>query len=195
MNRYNALSMPSFPKTRKISNDPYAAFRHANYRYYTFGNFLSVIGQQMLRLAVGLQIYRQTHSMLALGLIGLFIWIPIFLFMLPGGMLADRFNRKAIVLSCNLLYALCAVGLALAPRFPHPVPLMYGLLFLVGLNRALCDPARHALLPQLVPKKDFNNAITWSSTIFQVASVAGPALGGMLYASIGYSNVCRLTCF
>src|ERR1700690_938005 len=117
--------MPTDAKKTEPTHDPYAAFRHANYRYYTLGNFLSVIGQQMLRLAVGYKIYQQTHSMLALGLIGLFIWIPIFLFMLPGGAVADRFNRKAIVLCCNLLYALCAAGLAFAPFLTAPVPLMY----------------------------------------------------------------------
>jgi len=176
----------------KSLHDPYAAFRHANYRYYTFGNFLSVIGQQMLRLAVGWKIYQQTHSMFALGLVGLFIWIPIFFFMIPGGAVADRFNRKTIVLFCNLLYALSAVGLALAPLLPYSIPLMYSLLFITGFNRAFCDPARQALLPQLVPQKDFTNAITWNSSIFQVASVVGPALGGLVYALIGYSRVCGL---
>ncbi len=180
------------PKRFNKSHDPYAAFRYSNYRYYTLGNFLSVIGQQMLRLAVGYRIYHQTHSFLALGLVGLFIWLPIFFFMLPGGGIADRFNRKYIVLTCNLLYALCAAGLALAPLSSSPLLIMYGFLFLTGLNRAFCDPARQSLLPQLVPKKDFTNAITWNSSIFQIASVAGPALGGMLYAAIGYSRVCGL---
>jgi MFS family permease len=179
---------PPYPKTR----DPYAPFRYANYRYYTFGNFLSVIGQQMLRLAVGYKIFHETQSYLDLGLVGFFIWLPIFFFMLPGGGFADRFNRKYIVLCCNLLYALCAAGLALAPSSSAPIPLMYFFLFLTGLNRAFCDPARQALLPQLVPKKDFTEAITWNSSIFQIASVAGPALGGMLYSVIGYSKVCGL---
>jgi MFS family permease len=179
------------PKPTK-SSDPYAAFRYANYRYYTFGNFLSVIGQQMMRLAVGYKIFQQTQSYLDLGLVGLVIWLPIFFFMLPGGGFADRFNRKYIVLSCNLLYALCATGLALAPLSTAPLPVMYAFLFLTGFNRAFSDPARQALLPQLVPKKDFTNAITWNSSIYQIASVAGPALGGMLYAAIGYSKVCGL---
>ncbi len=184
--------MKTKPRRHKQTLDPYAAFRYANYRYYIFGNALSVIGQQMLRMAVGYKIYQQTHSFLALGLVGLTIWLPIFFFMLAGGAMADRFNRKTIVLACNLLYALCAAGLALAPFSPAPLPLMYFFLFLTGLNRAFCDPARQALLPQLVPKKDFPNAITWNSSVFQISSVAGPALGGMLYALIGYSKVCGL---
>ncbi len=182
------------PKTKPlpVKNDPYAAFRQSNYRIYTLGNFLSVIGQQMLRVAVSFEVWRQTHSMLDLGFIGLSIWLPIFFFMLPGGAVADRYNRKAIVLICNFLYAACALGLGLALLVSMPIHLIYGLLFLSGLTRAFSDPAKQSLLPQLVPKKDFSNALTWNSSIFQTASVAGPALGGMLYAAIGYSNVCWL---
>ncbi len=183
--------MPTQTKSRN-ARDPYSALRYANYRYYTLGNFVSVIGQQMLRAAVSYKIFNHTHSYWDLGLVGFFIWIPIFFFMLPGGGVADRFNRKYIVLSCNLLYALCAAGLAWAPSSSAPLPVMYFFLFLTGLNRAFCDPARQALLPQLVPKKDFTNAITWNSSIFQIASVAGPALGGTLYAAIGYSKVCEI---
>jgi MFS family permease len=184
--------MPSNASKPTRPNDPYSVFRYSNYRYYTFGNFLSVIGQQMLRLAVGYHIYQQTHSKLALGLIGLTIWVPIFFFMLPGGALADRYDRKTVLLFCNLFAALIALGLAMTPQLLHPLPVMYVLLFLIGLDRAFSDPARHALLPQLVPRKDFSSAITWNSGIFQVASVAGPALGGLLYAWIGYSKVCGL---
>ncbi len=171
-------------------HDPYAAFRFTNYRYYSLGSFLSVAGQQMLRLAVNLEVYRLTHSVMASGLIGLFIWIPIFLFMLPGGMMADRYNRKALVLACNLLFALCAVGLAVADRFPQPVTLIFAILFFIGLARAFSDPPKNALLPELVPAKHFSNAIAWNSNIFQVASQLGPALGGMLYNSIGFAGVC-----
>ncbi len=172
--------------------EPYAAFRYANFRSYTFGVFFAEIGEQMVRVAVGYEIFQRTHSPLALGFIGLSIWLPIFIFTLPGGAVADRYNRKAIVLACSLLFVLCAVGLALAPRASNPVAVMYGLLFMTGLTRAFNDPARRSLLPQLVPRQQFTNAITWSSNVFQVGSVAGPALGGMLYSVIGYSNNCLL---
>ncbi len=175
---------------KKTKHDPYAAFRFSNYRYYTLGNFLSVLGQQMLRVAVNLEVYRQTHSLMASGLIGLFIWIPIFLFMLPGGMVADRFNRKVLVLACNLLFALCAFGLSMAVHFSQPVTILFAFLFLVGVARAFSDPPKNALLPELVPMEHFSNAITWNSNIFQFASVAGPALGGFLYSWMGFSTVC-----
>ncbi len=172
------------------THDPYAAFRFPNYRYYTLGNFLSVLGQQMLRVAVNYEVYHQTHSMMASGLIGFFIWIPIFIFMLPGGMMADRFNRKVLVLACNLLFALCAGGLAVAAHMPQPVQLIFLFLFLIGIARAFSDPPKQSLLPELVPQKHFSNAITWNSNIFQIASVAGPAMGGLLYTWLGFSRVC-----
>ncbi len=182
------------PKPIKLSksHDPYAAFRYPNYRFYTLGLFFAEIGEQMLRVAVSYEIYQITHSKLDLGLIGLAIWLPIFLFILPGGVVADRYDRKAIVLAGTLLFGLCAAGLALAPRASSPLPLMYSLLFLTGLTRAFNEPARRALLPQLVPRKHLTNAITWNSNVVQIGMVAGPALGGMLFAPIGFSNVCYL---
>ena len=147
--------MRQMSKTRSLPiapHDPYAAFRFSNYRYYTLGSFFSVIGQQMIRVAVGYEIYHRTHSAFDLGLIGLFIWIPILLFMLPAGAVSDHFNRKIIVACCSLLYALGAVGLALSPRFLFPLPLMYALLFLTGLTRAFNDPARQSLLPNWYPE-------------------------------------------
>jgi MFS family permease len=183
--------MPKPSKTDK-ARDSYAAFRYPNFRFYTLGMFFAEIAEQMTRVAVGYEIFHRTHSTLALGFIGFSIWLPIFLFMMPGGAVADRFNRKTIVLCCTLLYSLFAVGLAWAPWVSNPLWMMYGLLFLTGLNRAFNDPARRSLLPQLVPRKHFTNAITWSSNLFQMGSVVGPALGGMLYAAMGYSNVCYL---
>ena len=177
-------------RAKRKAHDPYAAFRYSNYRYYTLGNFLSVMGQQMLRVAVNLEVWRQTHSLMASGLIGLFIWIPIFLFMLPGGMLADRYNRKALVLGCNLLFAFCACCLGLSVQLSQPVTFIFAFLFLIGVARAFSDPPKNALLPELVPQKHFTNAITWNSNIFQIASVVGPALGGFFYSQIGFSNVC-----
>jgi MFS family permease len=129
---------------------------------------------------------------MASGLIGLFIWIPIFFFMLPGGMMADRYNRKLLVLACNLLFAICACGLAVADRFPQPITVIFIFLFVIGIARAFSDPPKNALLPELVPQEHFTNAIAWNSNIFQIASVAGPALGGLLYSWLGFTWVCGI---
>ncbi|HXL73679.1 MAG TPA: MFS transporter [bacterium] len=169
--------------------DPYAALRNPNYRAYIVGRFVSEFGQQMLAVVVRWEIFDITHSALALGLVGLFFWIPIFLFILPAGSLADRYNRKHIVLLTQLLFAVCSVGLAFTSHFHPSIWLMYGLLFLSGVSMALSDPAKQALLPQLLPEKDFPNAMTWNSTVFQIASMAGPALGGFLIAFFNYPTV------
>ncbi len=182
------------PPTLK-THDPYAAFRHANYRLYATGNFITVAGQQMLRVAVGFEVYRQTHSVWNLGLIGLAIWLPILLFMLPGGLAADRYSRKTIVLACQLMYACCSLGLALAASLSAPLWALYAILFMTGLTRAFSDPARQSLLPQLVPLPIFTNAVTWGSSIFQVASMVGSALGGFLISTMGYTRVCFLDSF
>ena len=72
----------------------------------------------------------------------------------------------------------------------NSLSLIFAFLFLIGVARAFSDPPKNALLPELVPQEHFTNAVTWNSNIFQIASVAGPALGGFLYSSIGFSNVC-----
>jgi MFS family permease len=180
----------SNPSTRlKKQHDPYAALRHANYRAYLIGNFIGEFGHQMLAVAIQWEVYAITNSTLALGLVGLFSWIPIFLFILPAGSLADRYNRKHIVLMTQLLFAACSIGLALTSHFHPSVYLMYGLLFFSGVAMSISDPARQALLPQLLPEKDFPNAMTWGSTIFQIAGMAGPAFGGFLIAFLGYPPV------
>jgi MFS family permease len=166
-------------------HDPYAAFRHRNYRLYALGNFLSVAGQQVLTAAAQWEIFERTHSLLALGLIGLVQWVPIFLLILPAGSLADRYNRRTIVILTQLLFAACSIGLALVSRSQSPVILMFVLLFLIGVSRALSDPAKQSLLPQLVPLRDFPNAVSWNSTVFQIAAMTGPALGGFLIAFFG----------
>jgi len=180
---------PMLADRPKKSHDPYAALKHANFRIFAVGKFLAEFGQQMLTVAVQWEIYARTHSTFALGLIGLVSWIPIFLFILPAGSLADRYNRKHIVLYTQLLFALCSFGLALTSHFLQSVPVMYALLFVSGIAMALSDPAKQSLLPQLLPKRDFPNAMTWNSTIMQTASMAGPAIGGFLIAFWGYPTV------
>lgn len=173
----------------KTSHDPYGALRHTNYRAYVIGNFIAVFGQQMLAVAIQWEIYAITNSTLALGLIGLVSWLPIFLFILPAGSLADRYNRKNIVLLTQLLFAACSFALALISHFHLSVWLMFGIIFFTGISRALSDPAKQALLPQLLPEKDFPNAMTWISTAFQTATMTGQALGGISIAFWGYPKV------
>lgn len=93
-------------------HDPYAAFRFRAFSFYSLGNLIAVIGRQMLVVAIEWQLYKFTHSATALGLVGLAIAAPVVLLSLPAGHIADRFNRKYIILCSQALSALCSLGLA-----------------------------------------------------------------------------------
>ena len=161
---------------------PYAALRSRDFRYFLSGRFLSVIGAQMLDVAIGWELYERTGSAMALGFVGLVQVAPIYLLVLPAGHVADRFDRRAVVSFSLLLLIACSLGLAAISYAQAPVALMYVCLFLVGVGLAFHRPASAAMLPQLVPADHFANAVTWSSTGWQAASVIGPALGGGVIA-------------
>ncbi|HEY3266282.1 MAG TPA: MFS transporter [Armatimonadota bacterium] len=160
--------------------DPYSALRHANFRRYATGNILSIIGMQAQDVAVGWELYERTHSAMALGLVGLVEILPVLLLTFPAGHAADRFDRRRIVLFTQAIAVLCSLALAAISHAHGPVAAYYALLFVGATSRAIRNPAVSSLLPQLVPERDFSNAVTWNSSIFQIGSVAGPALGGLL---------------
>src|SRR5207244_11218737 len=96
-----------------VSHDPDSAFRFGGFRLFTGGNLLSIMGRQMLAVAVEWEIYARTHSAAALGLVGLVIAIPVVGLSLPAGHLADRFSRKRIILVSQVFSALASLALAL----------------------------------------------------------------------------------
>ena len=113
---------------------------------------------------------------------GLVLFLPGLLFLLPAGHVADRYDRREVILVCYVLQILCTLTLLIfALRGLHKVGPIFAVLFLIGSGRAFSGPASSALLPHLVSSKDFVNAITWGATVFQIANIAGPAVGGLLY--------------
>jgi MFS family permease len=183
------------------THDPYAALRSPQYRKLLIGNMLAGIGSEMQAVAVGWELYQRTNSATALGLVGLMQFVPFCLLALPAGHAVDRYNRKRIFMIAQLLGASVAVGLCLLSAWQGPVPLVYLCLIGAGAAQALRMPARSALVPQLVPLETLGNAITWNSSGWQVASVAGPALGGLVIALTGQAlgayllaGGCMLTC-
>lgn len=214
---------------RALVHDPYAAFRFRAYSFFAAGNLLSIIGRQMLAVAVEWEIYARTHSATALGLVGLVIAIPVVGFSLPAGHLADRFSRRKIILVTQICSALASAALALiswkhlvipqvagiraanqglnaiatvferhhpAFHFDDPsVPLIYLLLLVAGISRSFGWAARASFFPNLVPRNAFSNAVTWNNTFFQVGSVAGPAIGGLLVAHVGFPCVYLIDAF
>lgn len=163
-------------------HDPYAALRLPEARRFLLGNTVVAMGAQMQSVAIGWELYVRTGSALALGYVGLVQALPVILLALPAGQLADRLDRRRIVQLTLVLMAAGSLGLALLSWQRGPVIWIYALLLLIGLCRAIEGPAASAFLPQIVPLSLFNNAVTWNSSAFQIASVVGPAVGGLLIA-------------
>src|SRR4051812_40231784 len=161
-------------------HDPYAALRYRDYRMYALGWMISVIGRQVQDVAVGYELYHRTGSKLALGWVGLSQALPLLLLALPSGQLADRFDRRKIMIVSQLMWAASSAGLAVVSHVQGPVPLVYFLLVTGTIAHATGWPARAAMLTQVVPQHLFNNAVTWNSSFFQIASVVGPAIAGLI---------------
>ncbi len=167
-----------------------AAFRSRDFRLYQAARCAVVIGAEAQALAVAWQVYQITHQAIDLGYTGLALFLPGLLFLLPAGHVADRFDRRNVVLVCYMLQAVCtAVLLLFAEHGIHRVLPIYLVLFLVGTGRAFSGPASSALIPHLVPKEHFVNAVTWGATIFQIATITGPTSGGLLYTMHGFPGL------
>jgi MFS family permease len=175
------LEIPNAPGAPP-RHDPWAALRVGNFRLLVIGSFLAVVAEQMLGVAVGWELYERTNSPLALGLVGLVEIVPVLLLALPAGHVADRRDRKWLVVAALSGIAACAWGLAGLSAIQGPLPAMYALLFGVGVARSFQSPAFSALSAQVVPPSHFANAATWSSGAWQAATIIGPALGGALIA-------------
>jgi MFS family permease len=169
-------------------HDPYLALRHRDFRIFVAGRFIITLGEQMLTVAIGWEIYQRTHSALALGLVGLVQIVPVLLFSLPAGQVADRMSRKHIVLVTQTVMGLGAAMLALLSAEQGAIVFVYATLALLGTATAFYDPASSSLLSQTVPADVFANAATWSSSSWQFAAVTGPALGGFIIAITGHAT-------
>jgi MFS family permease len=136
----------------------------------------------MISVAVGWQIYGLTHRPLDLGLVGLAQFAPGVLLFLVAGHTADRHSRKLILRTCYAAFAICALALlALTLRGISTAWPIYAVLLANGTVRAFNGPAGQAFLPQLVTPEHFPNAVTWSSSFFQTATILGPMAGGLVY--------------
>jgi MFS family permease len=164
------------------THDPYQALRYRDYRLLLAGNFFATLGEQMISVALGWDLYDRTGSPLVLGLVGLMLVLPVILFSLPSGHVADRYNRKRIVVITLFFMALGSLGLALLAFMHGAIFLIYGCLLVLGTAQAFNGPASTTLVAQVIPEEAYVNAITWNSSTWQLAAVIGPALGGLLIA-------------
>ncbi len=159
------------------------AFTHPNFVSYTLARFFIVVALEMQSVAVGWQVYEITKRPLDLGYVGLAQFAPGFVLFLFAGHAADLFDRRKLLMWCYGGFALCsALLLAISWRAPQSVHSIYVVLVLLGIFRCFNWPASRALLPQLVPEEHFANAVAWNASTFQIATIAGPAIGGIAYA-------------
>ena len=160
-----------------------AALRERDFALYAGSNFLATIALQIQATALAWQIYEITHDPLQLGFVGLAEFLPAVLLALPAGHLADRMDRRRLIVTgvaAEFCAALVLLSMAVTGHITEVVIL--ALAFCFGVARAIATPAARALMPNLMPKAHFASAVAWSSTSWQVATIAGPGLGGLLYA-------------
>jgi MFS family permease len=156
--------------------------KHKNLTLFVIARFLATIAVQMQSVAVGWQIYQKTGSTLDLGLIGLAQFLPFAMLILIAGHFADQWNRRWIVLGCFTIELMCGVLLLVFARqgltsvFP-----VFAVMALYGVARAFMMPASQAILVDLVPRESLASAVALNSSLFHIAVIAAPPLGGALY--------------
>jgi len=189
------MAFPTEPK----KHDAYAVMRISEFRRFLLARFFLTLGVQMQSVVVGWQVYEITKDAFSLGLIGLSEAIPFLSIALIGGHYADIYNRKKIILTCVSLYLLGATSLLVLNYNFSAILTSFGILpiyiiiFMTGFSRGFLFPATSAFMAQIVPRELYGNSSTWNSTIWHIAAVSGPAIGGLIYGfagiNIAYSTV------
>lgn len=188
--------MPDQSLASELTNERRSAFsslRHRDFRLLWSGQVVSVIGSQMQLAAINWHIYLLTGSPLALGIVGACRAIPIILCSLAGGVLADVVDRRRLMMVTQSVMLLCSATLALITF--SGLTKIWPILLLTAIASAAWafdTPARQSLLPMLVPRHDFQNAVSLSMLMFQTGMVTGPPLAGFVLASHGPAFVYAL---
>lgn len=158
------------------------AWQHRDFRLYQAARLAGVCGAEAQSVGVAWQVFQMTHSALALGYTGLALFLPGLLFTLPAGHVADLHDRRNVILTCYALQFCATLSLLLLTLHGvRNVWLIYSILFAIGVGRCFSGPAASALIPTLVPKEHFVNAVTWGASVFQFANALGPMVGGLLF--------------
>ena len=170
------------------THDPYAVFRFAPFRWFVVSLLAMVMAAQVQLVVVGWEIYQLTQDPLSLGLLGLSEVIPYLAVALYAGHVVDRRDRKLVSLASLVVLLGASIALfamALAEPVPTRVWPFYVVFGACGLARSFLQVARSALVAEVVPRELYQNAATWRSSTWQAGTVAGPALGGILFAAFG----------
>ena len=157
-----------------------------DFRYLIINKFLITFGVQMIGVIVGWQVYQLTHDPLSLGLIGLSEALAYITFALWAGHIADRSEKRRVIILSEVLTLACALGLWVLTGLGNTRTLpIYGILAVGGLARSFLWSSSTAFIEMAVPKEIFSSAAAWNSTSWEIASILGPAAGGLLYGLIG----------
>src|SRR5690349_1858793 len=184
-------SLASEPINKRSS--AFSSLRHRDFRLLWGGQIVSVIGSQMQSAAINWHIYLLTGSPLALGIVGACRAVPIIVCSLAGGVVADVVDRRRLMMVTQSVMLLCSATLALITF--HGLTKIWPILILTAIASAAWafdTPARQSLLPMLVPREDFPNAVSLSMLMFQIGMVTGPPLAGFVLASHGPAFVYAL---
>lgn len=165
-----------------------AAFQWPEFRRLFASNALTTLGYRALTLVIGYQVYELTSSTLALGMLGLVEAIPAISLALFGGHVADRFDRRSILMHTLLALALCAIGFATVSSIElgdHRLWMLYTVIFLAGIARGFGEPAASAVEAEVVPREVYVNASAWMASAWLSCAVLGPVIAGITYAYVG----------
>ncbi len=188
--------------TTVVSHDSYAALRLPEFRFLLIARLLGDgLASQMLAITLGYQVYRLanptageggnlTQGAYWLGIMGLVEAIPALSLALLGGHVADRHDRRRLVLSTQAVMIVCALLLGMQTLAGNVLGLwgVFGVIAILGIARGFSAPANSAFDPQIVPRELQMNAASWSSSIWQVGAVAGPLVGGVALGVLGIAN-------
>lgn len=167
----------------------FTALRYRDYRLLLGGEFVSTLGKQMQTVAISYQVYQLHHSAIELGLLGLVRLLPVLLFSLAGGVIADQVDRRRLLLVTQPALLCCSLALILTTAIGHAnIGVIYLITALAATIGTVDSPTRQALLPGLVPREHLRNALSWSITTGEVATIAGPALGGLALGAVGIAG-------
>ena len=187
-------------------HDPYAAFRHAAFRIYVSSYALAVISSLMLSFAAKFEVNELTRSQPGgaaryLGLLGGVGAVPILGLSLFAGHAVDRFSRKHLLMLTQMILTICPALFALIVKLHlNNVWAVYGIVLANGTALAFARPARASLIGNLVPRADFGSAVTWNSSIFEMAGILAPAIAGLLVGAVSLtaallvSSTCMAAC-
>jgi MFS family permease len=158
----------------------FAVLRIPDYRRYLIGGIFAASGTQMTNVAAGWELYERTRNPFSLGLLGLMSALPVIFLALPAGTMADRIDRKKIVLRAEAGAICCLAMLALVSYFQVPLPFFYAIILCNAICGAFLGPALGALITNVVPPEYIPSAIKFGSIRWQLAATLGPVLGGFL---------------